>query len=132
MIHQDGKHHLLFDGDCGICTWIATNICPKIDRKGAYRIEPYFQHSEEALKQYGISYEDCAKRLYVITKSGKHYGGAFGVNWFLLSLPPWTLLALPFILLPPLLLLEILAYKLVAVNRHHISRWFGLTACKLR
>lgn len=101
-------------------------------RNGAYSIEPYFSHSEENLKNYGITYEDCSKRLYVITKSGKVYGGAFAVNWFLLTSPPWTVLALPFIVLPPLLLIEMIGYKLVATNRHHISRWFGLNACKLR
>ncbi|KXK55305.1 MAG: DUF393 domain-containing protein [Chlorobi bacterium] len=132
MIHHDGKNHLLFDGDCGICTWLATNLCPKMARPGAYSIQPYFSHSEEELKKYGITYDDCDKRLYVITKSGKVFGGAFGVNWFLLTSPPWTLLALPFILLPPLLLLQVIAYKLVAINRHHISRWFGLNACKVR
>jgi hypothetical protein len=31
--------------------------------------------------------------------------------------------------IPPLLLLEVIGYRIVADNRHRISRWFGMQAC---
>jgi hypothetical protein len=31
--------------------------------------------------------------------------------------------------IPPLFLLELLLYRLVANNRRQLSRWLGLTAC---
>jgi predicted DCC family thiol-disulfide oxidoreductase YuxK len=31
--------------------------------------------------------------------------------------------------IPVLLLLEVIGYRIIAENRHRISRWFGMRAC---
>ena len=129
---EKGRNYLLFDGDCGICTWLATNAAPVVDRAGRYTITPYFSIPEEELKRHGFDYESCTRQIYVVTDRGRVRGGAFALNSFMLSSFPWSIVAALCIALPPLLLLEINGYKLVAVNRERISRMFGLNACRVR
>jgi predicted DCC family thiol-disulfide oxidoreductase YuxK len=125
--HRD-RHFVLFDGDCGICTWSADWV-KRRDRRGRFAVEPYQAVGEDELRRFGLSYEDCAKKAWVVTRKGRVFGGAFAVNYVLLSLPPWMILAIAFYLIPPLLLIEVTAYYLVARNRHRLSRMFGMKAC---
>lgn len=126
---QPGKDHLLFDGDCGICTW-CSDIAKRMN--GQFIVQPYLMFDEAELQRFGISYEDCTKELKVITRQGRAYGGAFGVNYFLWQQPALRPLVILIYALPILLLFEVIGYKLVAVNRHRLSAWFGLKACALR
>ena len=126
---QAGKDHLLFDGDCGICTW-CSGIAKRMN--GQFIVQPYLMFDEAELQRFGISYEDCTKELKVITRQGRAYGGAFGVNYFLWQKPSLRPLVILIYALPILLLFEVIGYKLVAVNRHRLSAWFGLKACALR
>ena len=126
---QPGKDHLLFDGDCGICTW-CSDIAKRMN--GQFIVQPYLMFDEAELQRFGISYEDCTKELKVITRQGRAYGGAFGVNYFLWQKPSLRPLVILIYALPILLLFEVIGYKLVAVNRHRLSAWFGLKACALR
>jgi predicted DCC family thiol-disulfide oxidoreductase YuxK len=132
MMEIGDTGYLLFDGDCGVCTYLATEIAPKIDSKHRFRIEPYRRFSEEELERFGLDYRKCNERVYTISPGGRVYGGAFAVNYFMLRSFPWSLLVLPFIVLPPLLLPEMLGYFLFSRNRHRISRWMGLTSCVVR
>lgn len=122
---------MLFDGDCGICTW-SSERARRIARKSGYRVEPYFAFSEEELAQVGLNYESCTVELKVITGKGHVLGGAFAVNHFLWKHPPFSIIPLIVTVIFPLLLLEIVLYKVVARNRHHISRRLGMTACAIR
>ena len=126
---QAGKDHLLFDGDCGICTW-CSDIAKRMN--GQFIVQPYLMFDEAELQRFGISYEDCTKELKVITLQGRAYGGAFGVNYFLWQKVLFRPLVILIYVLPILLLFEVIGYKLVAVNRHRLSAWFGLKACALR
>lgn len=128
---QAGKDHLLFDGDCGICTW-SSELVKRMDDKRQFIVEPYQTFAESELLRFGVSYQNCTKKLQVITRRGRVYSGAFGVNYFL-----WQKMALrPLVILiyalPLLLLFELIGYRLVAENRHRISHWFGMKACGLR
>lgn len=87
---------------------------------------------EQELARFGISYDDCTKKLQVITRKEKVYAGALGVNYFLWKQFPWTLLVVVIYALPVLLLFEFIGYRLVADNRHRISAWFGMKACALK
>lgn len=143
---------LLFDGDCGICTWLARRAV-RIDRNCA--VLPYQDVPEEWLRSYGITRADCAERIYLLEPwpprktgaptggAGDHpsgrranvqrlraRGGAFAVNAFLLRGGAWAILPVVIYLLPPLLLLEIVTYRWVARNRSWISRRLGLEACR--
>ncbi len=126
---QAGKDYLLFDGDCGICTW-CSDIAKRMNSR--FVVQPYLMFDEVELQQFGINYEKCTKELKVITRRGRVYGGAFGVNCFLWRKPAFKPLVILLYAIPPLLLLEVIGYKIVAINRHRISAWFGLKACALR
>ncbi len=126
---ESGKDYLLFDGDCGICTW-----CSELAKRmnGQFVVQPYLMFDEAELQEFGIDYESCTKELKVITRQGRAYGGAFGVNYFLWQKVLFRPLVILIYVLPILLLFEVIGYKLVAVNRHRISAWFGLKACALK
>jgi predicted DCC family thiol-disulfide oxidoreductase YuxK len=129
---EAGRHdYMLFDGDCGICSYSA-EVARRMDSKGRFVIEPYQAFPEADLEKFGISYADCSKRMYVISRRGRAHGGAFGINYFLFQRLPWSLLVVLIYILPILLILEIIGYALVAKNRHTLSRWFGLKACLLK
>jgi predicted DCC family thiol-disulfide oxidoreductase YuxK len=123
--------YLLFDGDCGICTWSA-ELVRKMDRRKLFMIHPYQSFPAAELQRVGITYAQCEKKLQVISRRGHIYQGAFGVNYFLWQYFPWSLLVALIYALPLLLLLEIIGYAWVARNRHRLSQWFGFKACLLR
>jgi predicted DCC family thiol-disulfide oxidoreductase YuxK len=130
MLIEAGKDHLLFDGDCGVCTWSAEWV-KRMDRDGQFIVEPYQMFAESELMRFGIDYQDCDRALQVITRRGRVHRGAFGVNYFLWRRFPWSLLVVLIYAIPILLVLELIGYRLVANHRHRISQWFGLKACLL-
>ncbi len=125
------QDYLLFDGDCGICTW-SSEVIKRMDHQHKFIVEPYQVFAESELLRFGISYNQCTRKLQVITRRRKVYAGALGVNYFLWQRFPWRLLVILIYALPILLLLELLAYRLIADNRGRISAWFGMKACTLR
>ena len=128
---QTGKDYLLFDGDCGICAW-SSELIKRMDAKGLFTVEPYQMFAESELLKFGISYENCTKKLQVITRRGRVHAGAIGVNYFLWQLPIFRPLVILIYALPLLLLFELIGYRLIAENRHRISQWFGMKACALK
>lgn len=130
MILQ-GQAYLLFDGDCGICSF-ASDHARRMDQRQHFIIEPYQAFSETELGRYGLNYQICDRKLQVISPRGRVYAGAFAVNYFLWRNFPWTLLVALLYALPFLLLAEVIGYALVARNRRKLSQWFGLQACMLR
>jgi predicted DCC family thiol-disulfide oxidoreductase YuxK len=125
---EPGKDHMLFDGDCGICTRSA-EIAGRMDQR--FIIEPYQAYPEDELKKFGITYAKCAKNLQVISERGRVHAGAFAVNYFLWRQFPWSLLVILIYAVPVLLLLEVIGYRLVERNRYRLSQWFGLKACRI-
>ena len=128
---KDSQDYLLFDGDCGICTW-SSEIVKQIDSKRRFIVEAYQRFDEAELMRFGISYENCTRKLQVITRSGRVYAGAIGVNYFLWQKLVFRPLVFLIYALPLLLLFELVGYRLIAENRHRISAWFGLKACVLK
>lgn len=127
-----GRHaYMLFDGDCGICTYFS-EIAKRIDTKNQFVVQPYQLFPEEELMKLRITYEECSKKIQIISPEGRVYTGALGLNYFLFQYFPWQLIVLIVYAIPILLLLEIISYAIVAKNRHHLSRWFGLKACLLK
>jgi predicted DCC family thiol-disulfide oxidoreductase YuxK len=131
MLIEADRDHLLFDGDCGVCSW-SVEWLKRMDRERRFIIEPYQMFAEPELQGFGISYADCDRALQVVTRRGRVYRGAFGVNYFLWRRFPWSLLVALIYAVPVLLLAELIGYRLVASNRHRISAWFGLKACVLK
>jgi len=125
---EAGRDYLLFDGDCGVCSWSA-EAARRMDRGHQFIIEPYQMIDEAELMRFGISYEKCSRAVQVITRKGRVYAGAFGVNYFLWRRFPWSLAVFLIYAIPVLLMFEVIAYRVVANNRHRISQWFGMKAC---
>jgi predicted DCC family thiol-disulfide oxidoreductase YuxK len=125
---EAGRDHLLFDGDCGVCSWSA-EVARRMDRGREFIIEPYQAFDESELTRFGIDYEKCSRALQVITRKDRVYAGAFGVNYFLWGRFPWSLAVFLTYAIPVLLLFEVIGYRIVAENRHRISRWLGMRAC---
>jgi predicted DCC family thiol-disulfide oxidoreductase YuxK len=131
LMIEIGKYdYMLFDGDCGICTSFSA-FAKKVDTKKYFLIEPYQKFPEEALIPLGTSHEQCARKIHVITRSGHVYTGAFALNYFFIKYLPWSLLVVSAYVMPVLLLFEIIGYAIVAKNRYHLSRWFGLKSCAM-
>jgi predicted DCC family thiol-disulfide oxidoreductase YuxK len=128
---EPGTDYLLFDGDCGICTY-SSEIAKKMDSEGRFVIKPYQSFAEAELMRFRVNYQQCSKNLQVITRKGRVYQGAFSVNYFLWHQHTWSPLVFLIYAIPPLLLLEMIGYRLVADNRHRISQWFGMNACVLK
>lgn len=126
---ETGRDYLLFDGDCGVCSWSA-EIAKRMDRQ--FIVEPYQTFDESELMRFGINYEKCSRALQVVTRKGRVYAGAFGVNYFLWRRFPWSLLVFLIYAIPVLLLFEALGYRVIADNRHRISQWLGMRACLIR
>ncbi len=79
---------------------------------------------DEDFARLGVTRAECEARLRFRNRRGRWFGGAFAVNRFLwfaappgLRGAPARTLVLAFYLLPPLLLLEVIGYALVARNR---------------
>jgi predicted DCC family thiol-disulfide oxidoreductase YuxK len=122
---EAGRDYLLFDGDCGVCSWSA-EVAKRMDGGREFIIEPYQTFEESDLMRFGIDYEKCSRALQVITRKGHVHAGAFGVNCFLWRRFPWSLAVFLVYAIPVLLLFEVIGYRIVAKNRHRISQWFGL------
>lgn len=119
---------VLFDGDCGVCTYLADKA-RKIDRAHEFKVEPFQSFSETELLRFGLSYKTCAQKLRVVSRGRKVYSGAHGVNYFLFKQFPWSILVTLVYVVPVFLLLEMIGYWLVAKNRGKISRILGLEGC---
>ena len=124
MIELGKRATMLFDGDCGICTWFA-DLAMRMDVRRYFYVEPYQRVPEPEIQQFGLSHGDCARRLRVITRHGTVHSGAFAVNYFFIHYFPWNVLVVLLYVVTPLLLLEIITYELVARNRTRLSALVG-------
>jgi predicted DCC family thiol-disulfide oxidoreductase YuxK len=118
---------VLFDGDCGICSW-SRDFAEKHDHAGRLHLVPFQLADLDALSR-GLTREEASRMAWFILPDGTRYGGARCVFEVLKRLdglwpvPGWvganpifSTLATPF-------------YWLIAHNRHRISARLGLTAC---
>ncbi len=122
-------HFLLFDGDCGLCNFSAAQAM-RMEVRRRWRIIPFQDLSDAELQALGVTRTQCARRLHAVSRSGRAYRGAFAVNFFLWQHPLWRLLVVLCYAVPLLLVLEIIAYAVIARYRHRLSRWLGLAACR--
>lgn len=117
---EAGKEYVLWDGDCGFCRRCSTTLA-NLDTQG-FVFVPYQSFSKEELHKVGLDYHRCARELQIVTRTGRTFGGAFSINYFLWRQPRLRPLVLLTCLFPPLFLLQILAYKAVAENRLLFSK----------
>jgi predicted DCC family thiol-disulfide oxidoreductase YuxK len=117
---QRGRGYVLWDGDCGFCRR-SKELAEKLDRAD-FTYAPYQSFSEAQLKTVGLSRRRCERELKIVTRTGRVFGGAFAINYFLWRQPKLRFLVLLSAAFPLLILLEVLGYKIVADNRTFFSR----------
>ncbi len=122
---------LIYDGGCGFCNR-AVRLATRLDAASRIRFRSFQETPASELRAFGLTPEDCERRLRFVVPGGRVWSGALAVNRFLLSAAPggfggWLLRAAALLAfaLPPLLLLEMLAYEAIARNR----RRFGSPDC---
>ncbi|HKV37587.1 MAG TPA: DCC1-like thiol-disulfide oxidoreductase family protein [Blastocatellia bacterium] len=128
MIEDRSFDYLLFDGDCGVCTHVAGKIKER-DSAGRIKALAYRTVPEDELIHSGTDYSKCSKRVYVISRKGRVYGGVFAINYLLLLRFPWSMAAVIIYVIPVFLVLEAIGYAVFAKNRHRVSAWLGMNAC---
>jgi predicted DCC family thiol-disulfide oxidoreductase YuxK len=130
MIEIGKYDYMLFDGDCGICSAFS-EFAKSLDVKKYFLIEPYQNFSAGDLMPLGLTHAKCAKKIHVIARNEHIFTGAFALNYFFFHYFPWSILVVCVHVMPILLLFEVIGYAIVAKNRYHLSRWFGLKVCSI-
>jgi predicted DCC family thiol-disulfide oxidoreductase YuxK len=102
----------------------------RLDRRGRFAILPYQDVPEIDLAPWGVTHAECREQLHLLRERGGMHRGAFAVNAFLWRFIPWSVVVAVLYLLPPLLLFEVLGYRLVARHRTAISRRLRLRGCR--
>jgi len=120
---------VLFDGDCGVCQKLAQMAA---DRDPAHRLRfSAFQRADLAALSPGLTRDMAARSVYVVAPDGARWRGARAVFEIMRRLPGvWGWLG-RIGALPPVSLLAEPVYRLAAHHRTRLSRWLGLTQCRL-
>ncbi|MFM8393187.1 MAG: thiol-disulfide oxidoreductase DCC family protein [Acidobacteriota bacterium] len=125
---QDRQRYLIYDGDCGFCE-ACLKLAAAYDRRKLFILCPYQSLPLSTLQSLGLTRNACAKALQVITARGEVRSGAWAINYFLWQRRPGKLLVGLLMAIPPLLLLEMAFYRIVARYRHRLSSCLGLRVC---
>lgn len=118
-----GRDVVIFDGECRFCT-AQVKALAKFDRGG--RLSFLSLHDPRALSLVpDLTHDDLMDQLYVVTASGRRFGGPHAVRYFTRRLPAlW--LAAPFLHFPGSLPLWRFLYRQLARRRY----WFGRVDCE--
>jgi predicted DCC family thiol-disulfide oxidoreductase YuxK len=122
------KRILIYDGDCGICSYLAAYLM----KRTKLPLHALPEITSEIEKDYGEELSAMAQSGVLYIEGGSVFYKTRAVGKCLLLLPyPMKLLAYLFThkmlayLFNPI-------YDLIARNRHKISRLFGLASCKIK
>ncbi|HMM27056.1 MAG TPA: DUF393 domain-containing protein [Aggregatilineaceae bacterium] len=120
---------VIFDGDCGVCQRLAQFAA---DRDPARRLRfTAYQRADLAALSPGLTREMTARSVYVVEPDGTRWRGARAVFEIMRRMPGlWAWIGRAGAL-PPVSLLAEPFYRLAARHRTRISRWLGLTQCRL-
>ena len=116
-----GREYILWDGDCGFCRR-SVAVLARMDERSTFIVAPYQSFPESELAKVGLSFHSCAREVQIVSRSGRTFGGAFAINYFLWQQPRWKGFVLWGFLCPVLFLMEVLLYKAVAKNRMLFSQ----------
>jgi predicted DCC family thiol-disulfide oxidoreductase YuxK len=129
---QKRQRYLIYDGDCGFCD-ACVRLARAYDRRRLFTLIPFqslpSKHTLTVSALSGLVAADCVNALQVITANGRIISGARAINHFLWQRWPGKILVGLLVAIPPLLLLEMVLYRLVARYRHRLSNCLGLRVC---
>jgi predicted DCC family thiol-disulfide oxidoreductase YuxK len=124
---MEGRHWLLWDGECGMCAEVARWVRRKDTRKQFIICQ--YQNCPTPPMNPAL-FERCKFEMAVVTEDGRELGGARGVL-FILSKIGWGWFA-RLLAAPPFIWPIMLGYLLVARNRGFFSKLlFRNRACGL-
>ncbi|PID54569.1 MAG: thiol-disulfide oxidoreductase [Micrococcales bacterium] len=115
---------LVFDGDCGLCSRLASLARRLRACEQAYRVVAYQQTDLTAL---GLTTQECAQALQWVEANGRIETGAAAVARLLLAGRWWARPGGALLLLPGVRALSAVAYRWVATHRHRLPG--GSAAC---
>jgi len=122
------KSVVLFDGDCGICTWSADWINARDRERNRLQVVPS-QLADLQRVSPGLTPEMTSQSVYFISDTGKGYKEARAVFEILKCLPGiWHFIGVV-LANPVCAVLAWPLYRLVADNRQRISIRLGMMAC---
>jgi len=116
-----GREYILWDGDCGFCRR-SVEVLARMDEQSTFIVAPYQSFAESELRKVGLSFRKCAREVQIVSRSGRTFGGAFGINYFLWQQSRWKFAVISGFLFPLLFLIEVVIYKIVASNRMLFSQ----------
>jgi predicted DCC family thiol-disulfide oxidoreductase YuxK len=118
------QHWVFWDGDCGICgqsvQWIR-----KRDKRSLFQVIPYQDAPEPPMTPE--LQKACKNAMHVVTAEGQIYR-AGRACLFILEKLGWGIVA-RWLALPPMIWLVEIIYRLIANNRHRLSRLFKTKQC---
>lgn len=119
---------VIFDGDCGVCTWIV-KVLMRFDR--SKRLKFLASNHPQTFERYPtLSIERARHEILAHDPRSGWYGGWQACEWIMLRIPALWIFV-PFTLIPGSDWLGDLAYKFFAKHRAKISSLLGLNACRL-
>ena len=114
---------VLYDGTCGFCTRQA-RFAQRLGG-GPARVHLLSTSVPGVLEhRLGLTRESTNRQMFVEDATGRLFGGAAAVARIVRQVPVIGPIGYLYYL-PPLKQLADIGYKLVARNRHHLSRLFG-------
>lgn len=119
---------VVYDGACGICEAMKGLAEGHLAGGESFR---FVAHQDPDLDKLapGVKLEVAQQTLIVRLEDGTQLEGAAGVAWVMKKMTdPWAQVG-HILALGPVASLTQPLYRLVARNRSHLSRLFGLTAC---
>jgi predicted DCC family thiol-disulfide oxidoreductase YuxK len=120
---------VIFDGDCGICQ-ASRRAAERRDAHHRLRFVAY-QGADLDRIAPGLTREEARRALVVVHPDGRRWHGARAFVAVLRRLPGvWGMMGAVGTL-PPVYWLAEPFYRVIARHRAAISRWLGLTQCRI-
>lgn len=114
----------MYDGECGFCRDLVSRVRRR-DREERFGFVAF--QDEEALRATGVSREEASHAMYLVTEDGARWMGGDAVARVIEELPRGKLVG-RVLQLPIVRQLVRTGYRLVADNRHSVSR-LSRTTC---
>ena len=119
------KLTVLYDSDCGICTATARGLV-RLDKYDLLRFKPLTTRDIAGAPDL----DRLVWSLHAVDNKGSWFSGAQATVEIARRVPVLRLVALV-ARIPGAMIVLGLGYRLVAANRHWLSRKLGLKACRL-
>ena len=116
----------MYDGECGFCRDIVDRIRSR-DRARRFRFVPY--QDEVALRRTGVSRQEASHAMVLITEDGSRFAGGDAAARVIERRPRGRLVG-RLLRLPGVRRIVGVGYRLIAENRHAVSRFTGTAACE--